>query len=113
MGNRAQSLETDDGQTVVLAFEEAIGYMCGSRVLDKDGVFAAVRMAELIAFLELQEKTLTSKLQELYKQYAKYIVTICACLITCTYIPLQIRLSLYQLILPYHSRPECDCPALQ
>ena len=34
--------------------------------LDKDGVFAAVRMAELLAYLERQQRTLLQLLDELY-----------------------------------------------
>uniref|UniRef100_A0AAZ3NQP6 Phosphoglucomutase 2 n=1 Tax=Oncorhynchus tshawytscha TaxID=74940 RepID=A0AAZ3NQP6_ONCTS len=37
MGNRAREL-LDQNKIVLFAFEEAIGYMCGSAVLDKDGV---------------------------------------------------------------------------
>ena len=39
-------------------------------MLDKDGIFAAVRMAELIAFLERQGKTLLQLLDELYDRQA-------------------------------------------
>jgi phosphoglucomutase/phosphopentomutase len=34
MGNEADRL-IKDGETVLFAFEEAIGFMCGSAVLDK------------------------------------------------------------------------------
>ena len=66
MGNRAYDLEQNPKNKVLLAYEEAIGFMCGSQVLDKDGVFAAVRMAELICFLEVQGLTLRHQLQDLY-----------------------------------------------
>ena len=33
---------------ILLAFEEAIGYMCSTEVLDKDGVSAAVRCSKCI-----------------------------------------------------------------
>ena len=66
MANRAHRFERDDGKIVLLCYEEAIGFMCGTRVLDKDGVFAAVRMAELLAYLERQQKTLLQLLDELY-----------------------------------------------
>jgi hypothetical protein len=35
-------------------------------VLDKDGIFAAVRMAELIAFLDTKQMTLKDKLNDIY-----------------------------------------------
>ena len=37
MANRAYDLEQDLGKKVLLAYEEAIGFMCESQVLDKDG----------------------------------------------------------------------------
>ena len=73
MANRAQRFERDDGKTVLLCYEEAIGFMCGTRVLDKDGVFAAVRMAELLAFLERQGKTLLQQLDELYDRNGSFM----------------------------------------
>ena len=53
---------------VILAFEESIGYMCGTQVLDKDGVSGAIRAAELIAYLDKMDKTLLDKLDDLYKR---------------------------------------------
>ena len=53
---------------VILAFEESIGYMCGTQVLDKDGVSGAIRAAELIAYLDKMDKTLLDKLHDLYKR---------------------------------------------
>ena len=31
MANRAHRFERDDGKTVLLCYEEAIGFMCGTR----------------------------------------------------------------------------------
>lgn len=66
LANRAYNLEQDPNKKVLLAYEEAIGFMCGSQVLDKDGVFAAIRIAELIGFLEDQGLTLRHQLQDIY-----------------------------------------------
>ena len=70
MCSRVKELEAGGQGKVLLAFEEAIGFMCGSRVLDKDGVSAAVRAAELTAFLDRDcgGITLNDKLEELYHQ---------------------------------------------
>lgn len=65
MGNKAHELE-QDGQHVLLAFEEAIGFMDGTHVLDKDGVTAAIRMAELVAYLESKNKDLHALLDDIY-----------------------------------------------
>ena len=51
---------------VILAYEEAIGFMCGTAVLDKDGISAAVEMAELAAFLTARNLRVEEKLNELY-----------------------------------------------
>lgn len=72
MGNRSSEL-LSQGRVVLFAFEEAIGFMCGTAVLDKDGVSAAIRLAELAAFLDAQGQTLTEKLQEIYKTYGYHI----------------------------------------
>ena len=68
MANLADKLTMDKSKKVLLAYEEAIGFMCGTTVLDKDGVSAAIRAAELMAYLNLKEggKTLSHKLKELY-----------------------------------------------
>nr|XP_045590179.1 phosphoglucomutase-2-like [Procambarus clarkii] len=68
MGNVSYDL-LQKGKTVLFAFEEAIGFMNGSEVLDKDGVSAAMRLAEMATFLSKQNMTLTSKLKEIYKIY--------------------------------------------
>ena len=50
MANKAYDLEQNSEIKVLLAYEEAIGFMCGTQVLDKDGISAAIRASELIAF---------------------------------------------------------------
>lgn len=68
MGNKAIDLMAE-GKTVLFAYEEAIGFMCGSKVLDKDGISAGIRVAELAAYLETVGLTLSDKLQEIYTEY--------------------------------------------
>lgn len=65
MGNRASEL-IKSGKTVLFAYEEAIGFMCGPHVLDKDGVSAATRVAEMAAYLQTIGLTLIDKLDEIY-----------------------------------------------
>lgn len=67
MGNRADQLFAE-GYNVIFAFEESIGYMCGNEVLDKDGISAAVKIAELAIYLEKENSTLSSALELIYKQ---------------------------------------------
>ena len=47
MGNKSDQL-LKNKETVLFAYEEAIGFMCGTEVLDKDGVSASVVITELI-----------------------------------------------------------------
>lgn len=69
MGSRAQELQLK-GFRPLLAFEEAIGFMCGTRVFDKDGVTAAGVMAQMAAFLYKQNRTLKQQLeQHIYAEY--------------------------------------------
>jgi len=65
MGNRSYSL-IKGGHEVLFAFEEAIGYMFGTTVLDKDGITAAAVMAEFAGWLHSQNKTFHSQLEDLY-----------------------------------------------
>jgi len=67
MGNRADQLAAE-GYNVIYAFEESIGYMCGSEVLDKDGISASVKIAELAIYLEKEDNTLSSALESIYKK---------------------------------------------
>lgn len=65
MGNRAYDL-MNQGKTVIFAFEESIGFMCDTECLDKDGISAASKVAELVAFLDTKGLTLYDKLMEIY-----------------------------------------------
>ncbi|CAM1315130.1 PGM2 (predicted) [Pycnogonum litorale] len=68
MGNKSVEL-IKQGKTVLMAFEEAIGYMCGTRVLDKDGITAAVMVAEMVTHLDKNKISLYDQLQNVYKMY--------------------------------------------
>lgn len=76
MANKAHEL-MKQGKKVLLAFEEAIGYMCGTAVLDKDGINAAMQVAQLAAYLETKNMTLRDQLRENYRRYG-YHVCICS-----------------------------------
>ncbi|XP_078369172.1 phosphopentomutase-like [Oculina patagonica] len=72
MGNLACDLLTQ-GKTVLFSFEEAIGFMFGTNVLDKDGISAAVVMAEMASYLNRHGLTLTEQLHNLYKRYGVHV----------------------------------------
>ena len=61
MGSRSKKL-IDSGKNVLFAFEEAIGFMFGQNVLDKDGVSAAAVMAEIITTLHEENISLSQQL---------------------------------------------------
>ncbi|KAK7863518.1 hypothetical protein R5R35_004971 [Gryllus longicercus] len=72
MGNKAFELKAR-GLTVLFAFEEAIGFMCGTAVLDKDGISAGIQIAELAAYLAENKMSLVQKLEDIYKLYGQHL----------------------------------------
>ncbi|XP_015523670.2 phosphoglucomutase-2 [Neodiprion lecontei] len=72
MGNRVTELLRQK-KTVLFAFEEAIGFMCSSTVIDKDGISAGVRVAEMASYLETMGISLAGKLDEIYAEYGHHI----------------------------------------
>ena len=58
-GNLSHSL-LEKGDEVLFAFEEAIGFMFGTRVLDKDGVSGAAVTGEMAAYLYSHGQTFSS-----------------------------------------------------
>ncbi|KAF8652709.1 hypothetical protein AX16_004213 [Volvariella volvacea WC 439] len=71
IGNTALDLERK-GFEVPFGYEEAIGFMFGGNVRDKDGVAAALRFAELVGALHSQGKTPSIYLEELYEKYGHF-----------------------------------------
>ncbi|VDO98174.1 unnamed protein product [Schistosoma margrebowiei] len=65
LGNRSCELESQNIKTI-FAFEEAIGFMCGDVVWDKDGVGALAVMAELTSYVYRKGKLLSDQLIEIY-----------------------------------------------
>ncbi|KAJ3326944.1 Phosphoglucomutase-3, partial [Kappamyces sp. JEL0680] len=72
LGNRAIELE-QEGKKVVFAFEEAIGFMCGRMVRDKDGVSALAVFYEWANHLYAQGKTVAKYLDTLYSKYGCWV----------------------------------------
>ncbi|GET92446.1 phosphomannomutase-like protein [Leishmania tarentolae] len=70
MGNKALERKALEGLHTLLAYEEAIGFMWGERVMDKDGVTAAVVVADLACYLRKEMQcSLLEHLESLYQQY--------------------------------------------
>lgn len=72
MGNIAHDM-LQQGKTVLFAFEEAIGFMFGTAVLDKDGISAGVHIAQLAAYLAAHNVSLKRKLEDIYRMYGLHI----------------------------------------
>ena len=54
---------------LVLGYEEALGYAVGEVVSDKDGIGAALVMAELVADLKTEGRTLVDLLDDLHRRH--------------------------------------------
>ena len=57
------------GHELVLGYEDALGYAVGDAVRDKDGIGAALAMAELVACLKAEGRTLPDLLDELHRRH--------------------------------------------
>ncbi|KZT26348.1 Phosphoglucomutase, first 3 domain-containing protein [Neolentinus lepideus HHB14362 ss-1] len=71
IGNTALALVID-GFDVPFGYEEAIGFMFGDEVRDKDGIAATIVFVDLVISLHAQGKTAYSYLQELYQRYGYF-----------------------------------------
>ena len=70
IGNRAQQLEKNEGYTVLLGYEEALGYMFPSISYDKDGIAAASTF--LCALDHWRSQGIVSAYSKLQSLYANY-----------------------------------------
>ena len=63
----------ESGQRFVFGYEQALGYLVASRPLDKDGITAAVLMAEIAACAEADGTTLQARLDALAERFGRYV----------------------------------------
>lgn len=68
IGDKIEELARE-GRTVVFAFEESIGYLPGDYIRDKDGIGAAVAVAEMAGRWKARGMTLADRLEELYARH--------------------------------------------
>ncbi len=73
IANRAMELERTQGLRFVFGYEEALGYTVGPVVRDKDGISAAVLLAELAAVRRAAGKTLLDELDALARRFGLYV----------------------------------------
>jgi phosphomannomutase len=72
IANRAIDLEKE-GAKFVFGYEEALGYAIGDVVRDKDGISAAVLVAEMTSVLASRGKTLLDELESIYRTYGLFV----------------------------------------
>ena len=70
IGEKIRQFESKelDG-TFLFGFEEAIGYLIGTHVRDKDAVVTSMIIAEMASFYEAQGSSLYEKLMEIYEKF--------------------------------------------
>ncbi|KYG11266.1 phosphomannomutase [Sorangium cellulosum] len=73
IANRAMDIERSTGARFVFGFEEALGYTIGSTVRDKDGISAAVALAELAAARKAGGTTLLDELEAIHRKHGLYV----------------------------------------
>lgn len=73
--NAALDLSVRDGSTLVLGFEEALGYSVGTTVRDKDGISAALAFAALSAEAASDGMIVLDRLGDLYRAYGIWVST--------------------------------------
>lgn len=72
IANEAMRLELEEGCHFVFGYEEALGYTVGTAVRDKDGISAALVMAELASSLAARGETLLDQLDRLRKRFGSF-----------------------------------------
>jgi phosphomannomutase len=60
-------------QRLMLGYEQALGYLVAPRPLDKDGITAAVLMAEIAAVAESEGQTLQDRLDSIADRFGRYV----------------------------------------
>jgi len=73
IGNAALTWEAETGGHFVLGYEEALGYSVGPLVRDKDGVSAALVVAEMAVWNKARGKTLLDHLDEVYRKVGLFV----------------------------------------
>ncbi|RKO99917.1 hypothetical protein CXG81DRAFT_13854 [Caulochytrium protostelioides] len=72
MGNKAAELSRN-GYDVLFAFEEAIGFMIGTSVLDKDGIRTEAIVAQMVYELYARGQTLQQQLDAIWAEYGVFV----------------------------------------
>lgn len=69
----ADSVREHADRRLVFAYEQALGYLVGDTPLDKDGIVAALVMAELASELEASGSSVAARLDEIAAEYGRHL----------------------------------------
>jgi phosphomannomutase len=69
----AQTVLDHPGARFVFGYEQALGYLVTGQPLDKDGITAAVLMAEIAALAKRDGVTLQDRLDDLARRYGRHV----------------------------------------
>lgn len=72
MAEKLAELEAEGKHRYIMAYEESYGYMIGDHARDKDGIVAAMLLAEMAAWYKRRGMTLLDGLRELWAEYGCY-----------------------------------------
>ena len=67
-----KKMEEENTYTSIMGYVESFGCLIGNHARDKDGITAAMILAEAAAFYKTKGMTLWDKMQEMYKKYGYY-----------------------------------------
>lgn len=73
IAQRAMELEAREGVRFVFGYEEALGYCAGTLVRDKDGISAALLMADLAARCRKEGRTLLDEWATLARRHGLFV----------------------------------------
>ncbi|MFZ9426984.1 MAG: phospho-sugar mutase, partial [Ilumatobacteraceae bacterium] len=62
-----------EGRRLVFAYEQALGYLVADRPLDKDGVAAAVLLAEIAGLAAVEGTTIEGRLDDIAARYGRHV----------------------------------------
>ncbi|NCB51963.1 MAG: phospho-sugar mutase [Clostridia bacterium] len=72
IGELAEQWDRNRANSFLFGFEESYGYLAGSFVRDKDGIIAAVLIAEMALYYKNNGTNLYQALQKLYQKYGYF-----------------------------------------
>lgn len=73
IGEKMKEFEKTGEYTYIFGYEESYGYLSGTYARDKDGIYAAMIIAEMGAYYKANGMTLYDALLKMYKKYGYFL----------------------------------------